>query len=1039
VRVFRTFEKFNLELRKSGSEGITHIAFVVAFIFVATAMTYAYSSMGSQIAKVLFKDLKASTQNRLSYNVGVQVAPTVLPSMCSNGSHTPTPSSWTCGNNGGYTFSCNCSLAQQLDAVGNTIASPGGKFAMNIAMLSGTQTLTQTNLVWDPTVYSYYETHGVNWNDYIVYSDITKDAYNQPEVACLPNYAEADGSITITGPNSAYAGTLTGNVATAWTGTSAVPAYNRCIHAGELRKFIFDRTSVPTCAGLNLADTTGVAGAASAFNWACTTKDANGNDLTDVTGRKITKIYSTGLADGMGLSDLISAQLTKASGLSATSSTVTKYKSCTAQFIKRQLVVSNISGGPNASINTTLSSWWRNPIVCLNTSTYLNYSSAPMDLPNAGPSPTGADLWGTIYVLAQSAPTNGYRMTGDKEAFVTLKAQNVTVNGVQATTDAVLRLGNSSFYNFGNLYQSGAEVASPVGFNNSYSGTAVLAGGDLKFGAPNNLASASEINMLHFAWVEGRFLGDGTGSGNQTSHTLAFPEVYMSRFNNINAINGNHICVMLGSGSGSGSRDVVSYLNAEGCGMGLGESIASSLFHDITVSNNQNHLAREDGAVQFGGNYVTAYNINANNNPHTDGLIIQSYNSSFYNIVSTFNGSAGIRVFNTDATPLHDTIVRATLAYNGAEGIVYSDATYTTAFQILSYGNQLDGFGLSGAQNNFIGQSASVNNARMGVSEYYTSMNGLYGVPEVPLQGTQQNTFSGNLVLGGNSKDCLFTDSLAATITVVGGNYSLPGLPLHGGLISSGSTLDAHTGLAYTCQGQDYTAVSSALSITSRGSTKLTSNFLGIVSAGDLANPVAKTSGTQSYASIGPYSSGGVNLIPSSSGWDTTTDKYIGNWFSFTALPSLHEGLRSWGNTSATASDCSSGNCGLWDFSLSKTSDLLLGYAVNGGTVALPPTPASSPCPNYLDGSRPANVLSDGTHTFLKNAVEIMGSGNFNGLCEAGESCLYTPNFGSYQGDSGNNGSLHSCTYTGSSSGVAATDPRTGSPTTIYYYTNNGN
>ncbi len=38
--------------------------------------------------------------------------------------------------------------------------------------------------------------------------------------------------------------------------------------------------------------------------------------------------------------------------------------------------------------------------------------------------------------------------------------------------------------------------------------------------------------------------------------------------------------------------------------------------------------------------------------------------------------------------------------------------------------------------------------------------------------------------------------------------------------------------------------------------------------------------------------------------------------------------------------------------------------------------------------------------TYLRHAVEILGDGigNDNLLCESGETCLYTPNIGSYQG-----------------------------------------
>jgi hypothetical protein len=36
------------------------------------------------------------------------------------------------------------------------------------------------------------------------------------------------------------------------------------------------------------------------------------------------------------------------------------------------------------------------------------------------------------------------------------------------------------------------------------------------------------------------------------------------------------------------------------------------------------------------------------------------------------------------------------------------------------------------------------------------------------------------------------------------------------------------------------------------------------------------------------------------------------------------------------------------------------------------------------------------TTVFLRNAVELLG--NNNGLCESGETCLYMPNIGAYQG-----------------------------------------
>ena len=57
------------------------------------------------------------------------------------------------------------------------------------------------------------------------------------------------------------------------------------------------------------------------------------------------------------------------------------------------------------------------------------------------------------------------------------------------------------------------------------------------------------------------------------------------------------------------------------------------------------------------------------------------------------------------------------------------------------------------------------------------------------------------------------------------------------------------------------------------------------------------------------------------------------------------------------------------------------------------------------DTAVPGSTFSStgGNHcenTYLRNASEIMGDGigNDNGLCETDETCLFTPNIGSYQG-----------------------------------------
>jgi hypothetical protein len=54
-------------------------------------------------------------------------------------------------------------------------------------------------------------------------------------------------------------------------------------------------------------------------------------------------------------------------------------------------------------------------------------------------------------------------------------------------------------------------------------------------------------------------------------------------------------------------------------------------------------------------------------------------------------------------------------------------------------------------------------------------------------------------------------------------------------------------------------------------------------------------------------------------------------------------------------------------------------------------------CPSVVHG----NIVlthQDTVTTYMKNAVEIDGRGDGDGLCESNETCQYTPNFGAYQG-----------------------------------------
>ncbi len=110
----------------------------------------------------------------------------------------------------------------------------------------------------------------------------------------------------------------------------------------------------------------------------------------------------------------------------------------------------------------------------------------------------------------------------------------------------------------------------------------------------------------------------------------------------------------------------------------------------------------------------------------------------------------------------------------------------------------------------------------------------------------------------------------------------------------------------------------------------------------------------------------------------------ITDWVNFENM------FRGWGNDGNAFPDltnrdpCTAGTCRIWDWSLTSTD------TVARDVLSLP-TGDDTLTHTWSDAS---------TITFLRNSVEIMedGVGNENGLCESNETCLFTPNIGSYQG-----------------------------------------
>ncbi|MBK7890731.1 MAG: hypothetical protein IPJ84_07760 [Bdellovibrionales bacterium] len=120
----------------------------------------------------------------------------------------------------------------------------------------------------------------------------------------------------------------------------------------------------------------------------------------------------------------------------------------------------------------------------------------------------------------------------------------------------------------------------------------------------------------------------------------------------------------------------------------------------------------------------------------------------------------------------------------------------------------------------------------------------------------------------------------------------------------------------------------------------------------------------------------------------------------------------------------------IWD-SRPLTTDTHIFNRTHTPTTANTAITANAACPTQLRGD--VYLTDQQSRKYLKNAIEFIGDslGNENGLCESNEVCVYTPNFGGYQGE----GALFSNSCTFSDNGDA-TNNVTG--VTMYFYPTNG-
>ena len=398
------------------------------------------------------------------------------------------------------------------------------------------------------------------------------------------------------------------------------------------------------------------------------------------------------------------------------------------------------------------------------------------------------------------------------------------------------------------------------------------------------------------------------------------------------------------------------------------EGVKFSVLRNVEASN-----ANEDGVYLGNSQNNSLSNITAANNGD-DGFYSEYLdNSSLSNITASNNGQYG--VFLTDSD--NNSLSNITGSNNGQDGVHLNWALNNSLSNITAANNGDDGVHLNFSDDNGLSNITAANNVNYGVYiggsdntslSNITAANNVFGVR---LDGSSNNSLS-NITAANNEYGVLLNTS--------SNNNSLSNITAANngdvGVLLSNSSDNYFTGLLKVgdnvsgsdCSDNNSTTFSdiictkvspSDFALTT--SVTLASSFVGKVTSDDTAN-TSDSTGTATYA--------------------TSLD-----WTSF------ENPYRVWGKDGSAFPNSdhmgrwTTGTGRIWDWSADTGDTVITGVL----SALLVGDAANTITHTWVDSS---------TVTYLRNASEIMGDdiGNDNGLCETDETCLYTPNIGSYQG-----------------------------------------
>jgi len=387
------------------------------------------------------------------------------------------------------------------------------------------------------------------------------------------------------------------------------------------------------------------------------------------------------------------------------------------------------------------------------------------------------------------------------------------------------------------------------------------------------------------------------------------------------------------------------------------DRVKFSVVRKLGVRNAHAGLSIGDGYTGNDNNLIMNV-IAAENNTGID-LSLGNYNT-LANIVATNNNGDGISVFTSTA---YNTMINVTSSNNSSGiNLGYPTAHDIVMLNVTAANNGVGMYYSFNGNNNLLVNTAAINNSSTGISVWMNSVNNKF-----------LNVASAHNVYLDYTLNC----PQSYQISVIGEPNTFDGLLKIGTVPACSTRLCNATppgsGIDSSCQ-----------STGNSTSTLVTGVTVTNIFVGKVASDATNTTDSGGTAAFDTYAIDWLHFDNAYRGWGRD-----GN-----AFPDQN-------NTSTCMSVSGFDACRIWDWSMQAADTQVRGVLAlpTGNDVAVHTWSAAT----SADCAAVTGAAWNGatcTTTFLKNAVEVLGDGigNENGLCESAESCLYTPNIGSYQG-----------------------------------------